>query len=290
MTQTAEDAQEAEPPHPAVLIGTEEHKRLFCAVLLDTFDPYRPAVIDWPTLAPVARERLVGLPIWDVAVETEENAAARMQALADATTDPLVKKALALNAFEERRHKDVLGHMMRFYSIAVKGEIRAAPVPDPLSAFLRTGYGECFDSFFAFGLFEMARRARFFPAELVQVFEPVIQEEARHNLFFVNWVAYTRANLGLPRRIGFDARRFAALAVQVAKRVNTAKAVDGDNFTRKGGESLGIDLAPRSFLALCLAENDRRLAGYDRRLLRPRIMPGVARLAIRLLPRRAAPL
>lgn len=289
MTQIAERAQGAERPHPSLCIGSDEHKRLFCSVLLDTFDPYRPAVIDWPRLPAEAHQRLVGLPIWDVAVETEENAGTRMQALADATTDPLVKKALALNAFEERRHKDVLGHMMRFYGIVLKGEIKAQPVPDPLWAFLRTGYGECFDSFFAFGLFEMARRSQFFPPELVAAFEPVVQEEARHNIFFVNWVAYTRANLGWPRRLGFAAQRLAALAVQIAKRMNTAKSVDGDNFTRKGNESLGIDLAPRSFLALCLAENDRRLAGYDSRLLRPRIMPAVARLAMRLLPRRGAP-
>jgi hypothetical protein len=285
MTQTIEEVQ-GRPQ--GVAIGSEEHKRLFCSVLLDTFDPYRPAVIDWPTLPQAAHDRLVGLPIWDVAVETEENAGTRMQALADATGDPLLRKALALNAFEERRHKDVLGHMMAFYGISLKGEITAQPVRDPLWAFLRTGYGECFDSFFAFGLFEMARRSGFFPPELVAVFEPVVQEEARHNLFFVNWVAYTRANLGWPGRIGFRLRCLAALAVQIAKRMNTAKSVDGDNFTRKGGEALGIDLAPRSFLALCLAENDRRLAAYDPRLLRPRIMPAVARSAIRLLPRGGA--
>lgn len=246
-------------------------------------------MIDWPKLSPEAQERLVTLPFWDVAVETEENAALRMQSLADATSDPLIRKALALNAFEERRHKDVLAHMMRFYGIALKGAIRAEPLDDPRWAFLRTGYGECFDSFFAFGLFEVARRSGFFPPELVAVFEPVIQEEARHNLFFVNWVAYTRANLGLAGWVGFTASCLAALAVQTAKRLSVAKAVDGDNFTRKGGEALGIDLAARSFLALCLAENDRRLAPYDERLLRPRIMPAVARSAIRLLPRGGAP-
>jgi len=290
MTQTSEEEQGAlHRPYLGVAIGSLEHKRLFCSVLLDAFDPYRPAVIDWPSVPPAALERLKSLPIWDVAVETEENAGARMQALADATADALLRKALALNAFEERRHKDVLGHMMRFYGIALKGDIKAQPVRNPRWAFLRTGYGECFDSFFAFGLFDMARRSGFFPPELVAVFEPVVQEEARHNLFFVNWVAYTRANLGWSRRVGFGAECLGALAVQIAKRMNTAKSVDGDNFTRKGGESLGIDLTPRRFLALCLAENDRRLAVYDPRLIRPRLMPAVARLAIRLLSRRGAP-
>ena len=291
MAQTAEPEQEGvlRPTHARLAIGSEQHKQLFCAVLLDTFDPYRPAVIDWPKLAPEAEARLKSLPFWGVAVETEENAGIRMQALADRTSDPLIRRALALNAFEERRHREVLGHMMRFYGIELAGDITVAPPRRARWAFLRTGYGECFDSFFAFGLFDMARRANFFPPELVAVFEPVIQEEARHNLFFVNWAAYTRAALRWWRRPGFSVQCLAALVVQAANRLSSAKAVDGNNFTRTGGTALGLDLDPRRFLALCLAENERRLAAYDARLLRPRLMPAAARLAIRLLPRGGAP-
>ena len=37
-------------PDGAIRIGSDEHKRLFCKTLLDTFNPYRPAVIDWPKM------------------------------------------------------------------------------------------------------------------------------------------------------------------------------------------------------------------------------------------------
>jgi hypothetical protein len=284
MARTAEKEQEVEDTAPArVAIGSEEHKRLFCSLLLDTFDPYRPAVIPWPQLAPDALDRLKNLGFWDLALETEENAGRRMQALADVTHDPLIHRAIALNAFEERRHKAVLEHMMRHYDIPPKSDVSASPIRASRWAFLRTGYGECFDSFFAFGLFALAERAGLFPPALVQVFEPVIQEEARHNLFFVNWLAYTRANLAVGRRPRFLAERVAALAVQIWKRAGAAKEIDGDNFTRKGGSAIGIDIAPRRFLELCLAENERRLSRYDLRLLRPRIMPAAARVAMRLL-------
>ncbi len=157
MAQTAEKEQEVVDTAPVrVAIGSDEHKRLFCSLLLDTFDPYRPAVIPWPLLAPDALEQLKNLGFWDVALETEENAGRRMQALADATEDPLIRRAVALNAFEERRHKAVLEHMMRHYDITQKSDARASPIREPRWAFLRTGYGECFDSFFAFGLFALA--------------------------------------------------------------------------------------------------------------------------------------
>jgi len=272
------------PESSAVAIGSEAHRQLFCHMLLDSFDPYRPAVIAWPSLAPDALERLTSLPFWDIAVATEERAARRMEALAAASSDPLIREAVALNAWEERRHKDVLGHMIRHYRIALKEEAPYVAIPDAEWGFLRTGYGECFDSFFAFGLFALARESGFFPLPLVEVFEPIIQEEARHNLFFVNWVAYMRVNRGLAARVKLDVQRLAALAVQAWGRLSLARGVDDKNFTRTGGAAVGLTLKPRGFFALCAKEQDRRMARYDSRLLRPRIMPRVARMLSHVLP------
>jgi hypothetical protein len=266
-------------------IGSAAHKQLFCRVFIASHDRYEPAAIAWPGLAPEARQRLVALRIWDLAIATESSAARRMERFAAAAADPLVRAAVALNAFEERRHEEVLGDLVRFYGIALRPESEARRSEEPLQAFLRTGYGELMDSFFAFGLFALAKRSGFFPAELVAAFEPVIQEEARHNLFFVNWLAWERRRRGPLGQIPFLLRCAAALALQAWSRIGAAKAVDGANFTRKGGAAIAIGLEPRGFLALCLAEHERRLAPYDARLLRPRLMPGLARLALALLGR-----
>ena len=265
-------------------IGSEEHKQRFCRMLLDTFDAYKPTVIAWPKLTDDALRRLTGLPFWDIAVQTEGYASRRVQALADRLADPLLKEAVQLNAFEEGRHKLVLEHMIRFYGIKLQPEPNYQSPRDAEWAFIRTGYGECFDSFFAFGLFHMAKDSGFFPPALVDVFEPVVQEEGRHIIFFVNWVAWTARQKSLPAALWFRLRCLAALAVSAWGRLALAGAADsgksGDNFVVAGGDALTVALTPRSFIQTCLSEDTRRMERYDPYLLRPRLMPTLAKIAL----------
>mgnify|MGYP001467935804 CR=1 FL=1 len=72
-------------------------------MLLETHDPYRPAIMQWPKLGDAERGRLVSLPIWDIAVRTEGKARMRMLSYAAAVSDPLVRKALELNGNGEGR-------------------------------------------------------------------------------------------------------------------------------------------------------------------------------------------
>jgi hypothetical protein len=151
------------------------------------------------------------------------------------------------------------------------------------------GYGECIDSFFAFGLFEVARRSGYFPPELIETFEPVIQEEGRHILFFVNWAAWYRRNMPWWRRPWFVVKTAAVWVHLIWERIGLAKGLDADgavqdtNFTVNGTGAVGVQLSPAQMIDLCLEENERRMAGYDRRLLRPRIVPFMARMARRFL-------
>jgi len=269
-----------------VPVGSEEHKELFCRLLLDTFDPYEPTAIFWPRLEEEALKRLLALPFWSVAVSTEDVTSLRMQRFADAIGDPLLHEAVSLNAFEERRHKAVLEQMIRFYGIEIDDTPEALPPENPVSAFLKTGYGECFDSFFAFGLFKVAQDSGYFAPELVAAFEPIIQEEARHILFFVNWVRYAQRQGFVLVRPAMMLRRFLAVAGKAVNRLSLARGAQSSenaDMTRKGHASMGIDLTPRAFLETCLAENARRLGRYDERLLHPRFMPRLVRLTLPLL-------
>ena len=274
-----------------IRIGSDEHKRLFCRMLLETHNPYKPAVIDWPRLAPEALQRVTSLPIWDIAVQTEGRASIRVQAFAETVRDPLLRQALDMDGGEEARHKVVLSKLVEAYGIPLAPEPEYLKPDDAEWAWMVTGYSECIDSFFAFGLFEVARRSGYFPPELVEPFEPVMQEEGRHILFFVNWAAWYRKNLPWWRRPLFFFKTLAVWAFLVWERIGIAKGIDAGgqmqdaNFAMTGSASVGIELKPRELIDLCLAENDRRMAGYDRRLLRPMTVPRLARLARRLVPK-----
>lgn len=287
MTHAALSASDI-PTQPPLKIGTPEHKQAFCRMLLDTFDAYKPAVIEWPTLEPDALQRITSLPFWDVAVQTEGFASIRVQRLADNINDTLLKEAVALNAFEEARHKHVLEHMINAYGIKLKPEPKYTADKDPEWAFLRTGYGECFDSFFAFGLFELAKRSGFFPPALVDTFEPVIREEGRHILFFVNWVAWQSANKSFIDRIIFRIRCIGALLLNAFGRLDIAgdAASGGDNFVAAGGQNFAAEFNVREFLELCLSENDKRMAPFDARLIRPTLMPTLVKFALNFIPKK----
>lgn len=276
--------------------GSDAHRVLFCRALLDTFTAYCPSVEGWPALDAEARARLAALPIWDMAVSTERRAGARVRAFAERVADPLLRQAVALNAFEEERHERVLTTLAAAYGISVAPPPHVPAPRDPEWGYLRTGYGECLDTFFAFGLFEVGRRAGLFPSSLVAAFEPVIEEEGRHIVFFVNWVAWHRRNMPAWRRPWFALKVALVWVTLLLERLGLVVAAlrgqpDEATFTATGARAFDVDLDAAAFLRLCLAEDARRLGAHDPRLLRPRFMPAVARLACRVLeglPRRRA--
>jgi hypothetical protein len=292
----------SDQPGP-IAVGSEEHKAAFCRMLLDTHNPYKPSIIDWPVLDAEARERLVNLPIWEIAVQTEGKARLRVLSYAEGIGDRLLQQAIELDGFEEGRHKEVLSNLVEAYGINLPPEPEYRPPRDPEWAFMVTGFSECIDSFFAFGLFALAKRSGFFPAALVETFEPVMQEEGRHILFFVNWVAWHKRRLPLWRRPLFAARVVAVWLFLIWERIGIVRGVGGaadngsagseqdNNFTLTGSKAVGaVDLSIAALIDVCLYENERRLSGYDPRLLRPNLVPRLMRFVRRFMtPPRAAP-
>jgi hypothetical protein len=265
-------------------IGSQEHKELLYRFFMDSHLPFDPATIRWPNLDAQSLARLQSLPFWTEAVSTERMTACTIQAFASTVTDPLLHEAIALQGYEEQRHATMLQDLTAHYDIPVPPQPEPQPPEDVEWAFLCTGYSECFDAFFTFALFTIARDSGFFPPALIELFEPIMQEEARHTLYFVNWEAYYQARRPLWQRPRHLWRGALGRGSQVWHRLQTARGVrrEGD-FTLKGHQSMHSAMSPRSFLELCLTENERRLRCYDARLLRPRLVPCIAKVLSRVL-------
>lgn len=289
-----------------LILGSEEHKTLLCRTFIDTHDPFKPTEIRWPELDAEGLQRLKEMPVWNEATRTEAATAVKVQSLGDTEKDPLLAEAISLQGYEEGRHAEVLMLLTKHYGIPVTPFPPPEVPKDPTLAFLRTGYGECLDSFFAFGLFRLGVDAQIFPKGLTDVFEQIMQEEARHILFIVNWAAYLRARRPLALRPAFDLWRGWNITAQAFDRLKGALAMAGgdgkkhdekkeevvrdatqDGFTLKSHNMFG-DFSLRSFLETCLAENAKRLAPYDPRLLRPMLVPSVVKTVVKVLPRKKA--
>ncbi len=115
----------------------------------------------------------------------------------------------------------------------------------------------------------------------------MVNEEGRHILFFVNWVAWHRRNMPWWRRPYFELKVLAVWIFLVYERMGIASDVSNgqqdNNFTVNGAEALGSDINVGELVALCVAENDRRLAPFDQRLKRPRFVPFMARQILRIM-------
>jgi hypothetical protein len=275
-------------------IGSEEHKQLFCQSFMDSHRVYEPEQMSFPQLDSETLDRLRSIPFWDEALHTERKAGKMLEAYAATVKDPVIQAAIALQGREEARHGRLIGHLINHYGI----ELPQRPereLPTHLEpAFIKFGYGECFDSFFAFGLFAIARESGVMPEVFFTIFDPILDEEARHMVFFINWIAYKQINEGSGAFRHLNSLWQYAGAVQ--RRLDNLKGSgkkkkDGTQkgFTATGAKSFMMGLTLEKFLHTCIAENDRRMSIYDDRLLRPEVLPilsGLGLRAINLLPKK----
>ena len=259
-------------------IGSEEHKQLFCRSFIDSHEPYDPRDLPWPQLDDASLAILRSVPIWSMALQVEVNAGATLEEFARSQPDPLIQQALRLQGFEEDRHGRMLGQLVERYGLDGKAE-PAAPYGGR-QAFIDFGYNECLDSFAGFGVFRIAREVQFLPDALISLFSRVLYEEARHIVFFVNWITYERCVRGygalplqvIPTAIGY--------LRALKKTVGRAGAANTQDKGMAAAGDIFKDLTLQKFIQAALDENAMHMATFDPRLLRPRVIPTLAALVL----------
>lgn len=256
------------------------HKELFCRSFIDSHLRYEPQQLQWPALDDRSLQFLQSIPVWGTALEVELNAGVLLARFAQTLRDPLIREAFELQGYEEDRHGRMLQTLLARYRLSAQPVVPVAQATR--RNFLEFGYGECLDSFFGFAIYRFACEAKVVAPALTDLFARVLLEEARHIVFFVNWIAYDRAQRGLrssvlrllPSLYGyFGAVRRTMQRASSADREQRGMTLAGEIFG-------GITLA--DFLRTALEENERYMSAFDPRLLRPTIIPSIARTVLSL--------
>jgi hypothetical protein len=263
-------------------IGSSAHKELLCRAFFDGHKKYEPKDLPWPDLDDEPLALLRSIPFWTHALQAEEDAGPMISAVAVREPDPLLREALELQAYEETRHANIIRHMINRYGLHAD-EVHAEVPDDVVAGFIDFGFEECLDSFGAFGLFKLARQHMLVPEPLFDIFDQVMQEEAYHIVFFINWFAHRQANLG-----GWDRRlrparslwHYAKAVRKLAGLVTDDDSPEGKDFVVTGASAFVENLTPRLVIAASLEENERRLARFDRRLIVPELLPRLARVVL----------
>lgn len=275
-------------------LGSLAHKELFCRNFIDTYLDYEPETLPWPELDPISLDRLRGIPFWREALYTERKAGLMVTAFAQTIEDPLLREAIALQGREESRHARLIQFLINHYDIKIQE-------PDPVTLsdnieieFITFGFEECLDSFFAFGLYEIAHQAQYLPEAIFQIFNPILDEEARHIAFFVNWFTYLQIQKGrgfAPLRGITTLWYYGSALWGLVKTFGGVSDREEQGFTITGAGTFTDNLTPEQILTVCLQENEKRLKIFDTQLLQPRLFPRLSQGALtvlRLLPKRSS--
>jgi hypothetical protein len=101
-------------------IGSAAHRRGLARFFLDTHIDYEPDRIQWPVLGETERSRLISLPFWQEAVNTESETSRKVMAAAQLESDAQLRKAIELQGFEEYRHARLLAALTARYRIPIQ--------------------------------------------------------------------------------------------------------------------------------------------------------------------------
>ena len=274
-------------------LGSEQHKELFCRSFIDSYLDYEPEKLPWPELDSISLQKLQAIPFWKEALITELEAGAMVGTFAETVSDPLIKEAIALQAYEESRHARLVDFLIKHYDIEIS-EATTPEIPQNIeNAFINFGFAECLDSFFAFGMFGIAHQASYLPESIFTIFDPILHEEARHIVFFVNWFTYWQINRG-SGFVGWRGARTLWHYGQALQKLSQAfdrseEDKEGKPFTASEATHFMDNLTAKQFFSTCLQENAQRMSSFDERLLQPQFLPVLSRFALsclNLLPQR----
>ena len=144
-------------------------------------------------------------------------------------------------------------------------------------------FDQYLDAFVLWGWFSVAREQQYLPEALLNVWEPILDEDARHSLFFANWSAGQQFSLGNSwrrlRSLGQHGSEFLGLWDRFGRRIEDATLPK----TASSTDIFMGQLTAKQLLTRCIEAHDQRLAEVEPPLIRPQLAPQVTQWLLRIL-------
>ncbi len=255
-------------------LGSYEHKKLFCRMLIDTHATDNPQKFPWPKLDDQSLARLQSISVWPTLLHHQQQGSHVLGAYAESVRDPLMKEVIALLALEQDRQTQALTAMMDEYGVPQSGAVSLQPSNNPEKDFINFGFTHCLDSFLGFGLFEVLQQAHYLPVSLLDRFNIALDEKARHLVFFINWWAYW--NLKIKHRKAWsELRGLGAFWTRSRNLLSLMSACDQEDFDEGTSALFSADLlmgelTKDQFLSICRLAQSHRMQHFDPNLLKPK--------------------
>ena len=268
----------------SLVVGSQEHKELFCRFFLDTHVAFDPATVDWPEIDEASRQRLHSLPVWAEAIATERMTTCIIETWAPLETDPLIRQAVALQGYEEARHAAIIQGLITRYGIAVPpprphGHRRMPSGPSYVSA-----TASVLTPFSPSPCLPLPGSQAFSRRPWSRSLSPSCRRRRATSSFLSIGKRTVRRGVRSGSALCIcGVERWAELCKSTARLHSAIGTRRNKDFTMQGHQAISMEITPRRFLELCLAENAQRLDRYDARLLRPRLVPSIAQALCRVL-------
>lgn len=273
-------------------LGSYEHQKLFCHALTDHHIKYDLDQVPWPQLTDEQLQRLREIPFWAEVLQQKRQLGLIVSALATQTKPTRLKGAILLLSQEMERQVKLLEQMMSFYQIP-QTKVSARPLPGELTPVLQDlAFDHYLSAYILWGWFAIAKEQQYFPDALLEVWEPILDEDARHSIFFANWTAGQPFSFGNSwrrlRAIWERGLQFLGLFDRFGRRVEDATLPT----TASTADIFMGQLTAAQLLQYCLDAHEQRLGEVQPPLVKPQLAPELTHWLLRILrawPRRQAP-
>ncbi len=273
-------------------LGSYEHQKLFCQALTDRHVRYTLDQVPWPQLSDTERQRLQDIPFWSEMLQQKRQLALLVRTLAAQTKPTRLKGGILLLSQEMERQVKLIEQMMAFYQIPTVS-LPLQPLPEDLTpGLLDLAFDQYLSAYILWGWFAVAREQQYLPEALLEVWEPILEEDARHSIFFANWTAGQQFSLNNNwrrlRAIWQRGLQFLGLFDRFGRRLE-------DKTLPKTASTADIfmgQLTAAQLLHYCLDAHEQRLGEVPPPLVKPKLAPELTHWLLKILkawPRRQAP-